>query len=129
MTQVFDLSDPVHPKKIRDFGLPGQQPDATGPVPTMLHGMISAGPAADRIYFGYGTNSGGILQIVDRETLLNGPKEPTDDNLRRRASSCGLSTSRSRSTRSRSLPGKRMNHTATSAAAAAASEPTPRTRT
>jgi len=82
MTQVFDLSDPAHPNKIRDFGLPGQQPDATGPVPTMLHGMISAGPEANRIYFGYGTNSGGILQIVDREKLLNGPKEPTDDNLR-----------------------------------------------
>jgi hypothetical protein len=82
MTQVFDLSDPAHPNKIRDFGLPGQQPNATGPVPTMLHGMISAGPEANRIYFGYGTNSGGILQIVDREKLLNGPKEPTDDNLR-----------------------------------------------
>ena len=30
----------------------------------------------------YGTNKGGVLQIVDREKLLNGPKEPTPDNLR-----------------------------------------------
>ena len=82
MTQVFDLSDPAHPKKIRDFGLPGQQPDASGPVSTMLHGMISLGPDANRIYFGYGTNANGLLQIVDRDKLLNGPKEPTDDNLR-----------------------------------------------
>src|SRR5438067_3443559 len=73
MTQVYDLSDPVHPVKIRDFGLPGQQPGASGATPTMLHGMISL-PQANRVYFGYGTNEGGILQIVDREKLINGPK-------------------------------------------------------
>ena len=33
--------------------------------------------AGNRVYFGYGTNKGGFLQIVDREKLLNGPKEPT----------------------------------------------------
>ena len=81
MTQIYDLSDPAHPVFIRNFGLAGQQPGATGPVPTMLHGMISTGPAGNRIYFGYGTNGGGILQIVDREKLLNGPKEPTPENL------------------------------------------------
>jgi hypothetical protein len=81
MTEVYDLSDPTHPNKIRDFGLAGQQPGAAGPVPTMLHGMISSGPKANRIYFGYGTNQGGVLQIVDREKLLKGPKEPTDENL------------------------------------------------
>ena len=69
MTQVYDLSDPAHPVKIRDFGLPGQEPGTTGPVPTELHGMISLGPQANRIYFGYGTNKGGIVQIVDREKL------------------------------------------------------------
>ncbi|MBV9859611.1 MAG: hypothetical protein JO038_05860 [Alphaproteobacteria bacterium] len=82
MTQIYDLSDPQHPVKIRDFGLPGQEPSAAGPTPTMLHGMISLGPQRNRVYFGYGTNEGGILQIVDREKLLTGPKEPTDDNLR-----------------------------------------------
>ena len=81
MTMVYDLSDPAHPVKIRDFGLAGQEPGATGEVPTELHGPISTGPAGNRIYFGYGTNKGGVLQIVDREKLLNGPKEPTPENL------------------------------------------------
>jgi hypothetical protein len=82
MTMVYDLSDPAHPAKIRDFGLPGQEPGATGEVPTELHGPISTGPAGNRIYFGYGTNKGGVLQIIDREKLLNGPKESTPENLR-----------------------------------------------
>ncbi|MEA2840259.1 MAG: hypothetical protein QOF41_1589 [Methylobacteriaceae bacterium] len=81
MTQVYDLSDPAHPAKIRDFGLPGQEPGATGAVPTELHGPISTGRAGNRVYFGYGTNKGGILQIVDRDKLINGPKEPTPANL------------------------------------------------
>ncbi len=81
MTQVYDLSDPAHPRFIRDFGLAGQQPGATGEVPTELHGPISTGPKGNRVYFGYGTNKGGVMQIVDREKLLNGPKEPTDANL------------------------------------------------
>jgi hypothetical protein len=81
MTQVYDLSDPAHPVFIRNFGLPGQQPGGTGGVPTALHGMISTGPAGNRIYFGYGTNGGGMLQIVDREKLLKGPADPTPENL------------------------------------------------
>ena len=82
MTQIYDLGDPAHPVKIRDFGLPGQEPGASGAVPTELHGPISTGPEGNRVYFGYGTNKGGVLQIVDREKLLKGPKEPTADNLR-----------------------------------------------
>jgi hypothetical protein len=82
MTEVYDLSDPAHPVKIRDFGLVGQEPGSTGAVPTELHGPISLGPAGNRVYFGYGTDKGGIMQIVDREKLLNGPKEPTPENLR-----------------------------------------------
>ena len=81
MTEVYDLSDPAKPVKIREFGLVGQQLGATGPTPVDLHGMISLGPKANRIYFGYGTNQGGVMQIVDREKLLNGPKEPTPENL------------------------------------------------
>ena len=81
MTQIYDLSDPAKPVFIRNFGLPGQQPGATGPAPTELHGPISTGPKGNRVYFGYGTNKGGIIQIVDREKLLNGPKEPTPENL------------------------------------------------
>jgi hypothetical protein len=81
MTQVYDLSDPARPAKIRDFGLAGQEPGATGAVPTELHGPISTGPAGNRVYFGYGTDKGGILQIVDRDKLLHGPKEPIPPNL------------------------------------------------
>ena len=81
MTQVYDLSDPAHPRFIRNFGLAGQQPGATGPAPIELHGMISTGEKGNRIYFGYGTNKSGVLQIVDRQKLLSGPAEPTPANL------------------------------------------------
>lgn len=81
MTQVFDLSDPRKPLHVRDYGLPGQEPGASGPVPTGLHGAISTGPAGNRVYFGHGTSSGGILQIVDRDKLLKGAKAPTRANL------------------------------------------------
>jgi hypothetical protein len=81
MTKIYDLSNPASPVFIRDFGLHGQQPGTTGPVPTELHGPISLGPKANRVYFGYGTGRAGVVQIVDREKLLNGPKEPTEANL------------------------------------------------
>lgn len=81
MTQVYDLSDPAKPKFIRDFGLAGQEPGSKGEVPTELHGMISTGPKGNRIYFGYGTNKSGVMQIVDRKKLLEGAKEPTPANL------------------------------------------------
>jgi hypothetical protein len=82
MTQVYDLSDPAHPRFIRNFGLPGQEPGATGDVPVELHGPISTGPSGNRVYFGYGTNKDGMVQIVDRQKLLTGPAEPTPANLR-----------------------------------------------
>jgi hypothetical protein len=81
MTQIYDLSDPAKPVFIRNFGLPGQQQGASGTAPADLHGPISTGPKGNRVYFGYGTNKDGVLQIVDREKLLNGPKEPTNENL------------------------------------------------
>src|ERR1044072_9155125 len=81
MTEGVGLSDPAKPRKIRAFGLVGQEPGTTGTVPTNLHGMISTGPQGNRVYFGYGTNKGGVVQIVDREKLLKGPKEPTPENL------------------------------------------------
>ena len=81
MTKIYDLSNPAKPVFIRDFGLPGQQPGAAGVAPTELHGPISLGPSGNRIYFGYGTARAGVVQIVDRDKLLNGPKEVTDANL------------------------------------------------
>jgi len=42
------------------------------------------GPQGNRVYFGYGTNKGGILQIVDRaKAAQKGPKEPTRPISRR----------------------------------------------
>jgi hypothetical protein len=80
MTQVFDLSDPTKPVHIRDYGLVGQEPGSTGPVPTDLHGPISV-PERNRVYFAHGTSANGIFQIVDREKLLTGPAQPTPENL------------------------------------------------
>jgi hypothetical protein len=80
MTQIFDMKDPSKPVFIRDFGLPGQQAGASGPMPTDLHGPISL-PKNNRVYFGYGSGTGGVIQIVDRQKLLTGPKEPTTENL------------------------------------------------
>ena len=81
MTQIYDLSDPTKPGFIRNFGLVGQEPGASGAVPISLHGAISTGPKGNRVYFGYGTNIEGVLQIVDRAKLLAGPKDPTPENL------------------------------------------------
>jgi hypothetical protein len=82
MAQIFDLSDPAKPAFIRNFGLPGQQPGARGQSPGGLHGPVSTGPKGNRVYFAYDNARDGIIEIVDREKLLNGPKEPTDENLR-----------------------------------------------
>src|SRR3954471_14161085 len=82
MTQVYDLSDPARPRFIRNFGLVGQEPGSTvEPAPVELHGMISTGPKGKRIYFGYGTNKAGVMQIVDRQKLISGPAEATPQNL------------------------------------------------
>jgi hypothetical protein len=81
MAQIYDLSDPAKPAFIRNFGLPGHQPGAAGPVPSDMHGPISTGPKGNRVYFAYGTTHSGVIQIVDRQKLLNGAKEPTEENL------------------------------------------------
>ena len=76
MTMIVDLSNPADPKFIRLWGLHNQQPGTSGPVPQDLHGPISVGPkgikgVTERVYFGHGTGSDGILQIVDRKKLLD----------------------------------------------------------
>src|SRR6202047_3117338 len=73
MLEVYDLKNPAKPVKIRDFGLPGQQPGAAGAVPSDLHGPISTGTQGNRLYLAYGPLNGGIFQIVDRDKLLHGP--------------------------------------------------------
>ncbi len=82
MMQIYDLSDPAKPVFIRDFGLPGQEPGAKGPTPGGLHGAFSTGPKGNRVYLAYDNARDGVIEIVDREKLLNGPKEPTEENLK-----------------------------------------------
>jgi len=79
--QVYDLSDPAKPIFIRNFGLPGQQPGGTGPIPSELHGVISTGPKGNRVYGAFGTTRSGVLVIFNRDKLIHGPKEPTDANM------------------------------------------------
>jgi len=78
-TRIYDLSDPQRPKFIRSFGIPGQEPGADlQPVPTDLHGPIALG---NRVYFGYGSSRDGIIQIVDRDKLINGDPQASAANL------------------------------------------------
>src|SRR5438309_360022 len=79
-TSIVDVTDPAKPVFIRDFGLAGQEPGSTGPIPVAhgVHGPIVLG---NRAYFAYGTSADGVLQIVDRQKLVTGPKEPTAANL------------------------------------------------
>jgi hypothetical protein len=80
MTKIYDLSDPAKPVFIRDFGLAGQEPGSTGPIP-IAHGAHGPIVLGNRVYFAHGTSGDGALQIVDRQKLLTGPKEPTAANL------------------------------------------------
>ena len=82
VTHIYDLSDPANPVFIRTFGLADQLKSARGYQPGQIHGPLSAWPAKDRVYFGYGTNARGAAQIVERMKLLTGPREPTAENLR-----------------------------------------------
>ena len=87
MTKIYDLSDPANPRFIRDFGLPGQEPGSnpTAKAPEGVHGPIAL---RNRVYFAYGTGANGVLQIVDRDRLLNGNPasadklSPTPENLK-----------------------------------------------
>ena len=77
MTKIYDLSDPVRPRFIRDFGLAGQEPGANPQTkaPAGVHGPISY---RNRVYFAYGTGANGVLQIVDRDRLLTGDPSSAD---------------------------------------------------
>ena len=69
--QIFDLADPAAPRRIRDFSLPGVQPDASGPIPggSGVHETVRLG---NRVYLAYGTSNNGAVQILDRDRLLHG---------------------------------------------------------
>jgi hypothetical protein len=88
---IYDLSNPAQPVFIRQFGLPGQQPDATGAAsqsclnapgpacyegvtnpPGGVHQLYSAGVRKNRIYAAYGVDADGVFQVLDRQKLLTG---------------------------------------------------------
>ena len=46
-----------------------------------MHGVISTGAKGNRIYAGYGTTRSGVIEILDRDKLIHGPKEPTAANF------------------------------------------------
>jgi hypothetical protein len=82
--QVFDLSNPDAPKHVRDFGLPGYEPTATGDYPEpQVAGLHQPFVVGDRMYLGYNSGEEGTLQIVDRAEFLRGDATPTGENLER----------------------------------------------
>jgi len=81
--QAFDVSDPAHPKHIRDFGLAGYEPSAIGAYPEpQVAGLHQPFVVGNRMYLGYNSGEEGVLQIVDRERFMSGNPEPTEANLR-----------------------------------------------
>ena len=85
---IMDWSNPqAAPVYLRTYGLPGGQPGATGPIPTSLHGAISAHDHPDaanalargatssdiignRVYAAWGVGDDGVITILDRAKLL-----------------------------------------------------------
>ena len=83
--KIYDLSNPANPVYMKDYGLPGQNPNSSvSPAPPGVHGPISV-PERNRVYIPYGVGSDGVVQIVDRDKLLNdkyaNPMSPTDAEL------------------------------------------------
>jgi hypothetical protein len=82
--QLYDLSDPEHPKHVRDFALDGWQPGSTGSEVSGLHQPFAYG---NRVYMGYNPSGNGVIQILDRDKLIHGdpsvadPFAPTSHNL------------------------------------------------
>ncbi|NNC63163.1 MAG: hypothetical protein HKN84_00125 [Gammaproteobacteria bacterium] len=88
--QVFDLSTPEEPQHVRDFNLVGTEPTSTMDnvdAPGGYSGLHQITAQGDRVYLAYGMDSSGVIQILDRDRLLNGdpnaadPMAPTPENL------------------------------------------------
>lgn len=82
--QLYDLGNPEQPRHIRDFGLDGWQPGSSGSETSGLHQPFAYG---NRVYMGYNPSSDGVIQILDRDKLINGdpsvaePFVPSSQNL------------------------------------------------
>ena len=62
IVEVFDTNVPANPVKIRDFGLVGQQPGATGAVPVFIHGLPRTGTSA-------------LVQMLSLDDVLRGLRQ------------------------------------------------------
>lgn len=71
--QVFDLSNPASPVLIRNFALPGMEPGGKGDYysPNGIH-EATVSSDGSKVYLAYGTGAKGVIQILDREKLVNG---------------------------------------------------------
>jgi hypothetical protein len=77
--QVFDAGNPAEPRHIRDFGLEGYEPGADGEYPApQVAGLHQPFVVGNRVYLGYNSGEEGVLQILDREKLLNGDPAAAD---------------------------------------------------
>ncbi len=77
--QVYDVSDPPHPKHIRDFALEGYQPDSPGPYPEPeVAGLHQPFVVGNRMYLGYNSGDDGVLQILDTDKFLQGDPQAKD---------------------------------------------------
>jgi hypothetical protein len=71
--QVFDVGNPAEPRHVRDFGLVGYEPGANGEYPAPgVAGLHQPFVVGNRVYLGYNSGEDGVLQVLDREKLLNG---------------------------------------------------------
>jgi hypothetical protein len=89
LLQVFNVGNPAAPRHIRDFGLVGYEPSASGSFPDPREaGLHQPFVFGNRIYMGYNSSGDGVLQILDRDKLLRGdpaasqPFAATPTNLR-----------------------------------------------
>lgn len=73
--KIYNLADPEHPVFIRNYGRPGLEPGSNLPTPSGVH-HTGLDPDRKRVYVNYSCCSTGAVQILDRDTLLNG--NPTD---------------------------------------------------
>jgi hypothetical protein len=77
--QAYDVSDPPHPKHIRDFALEGYEPDAPGPYPEPeVAGLHQPFVVGNRMYLGYNSGDDGVLQILDTDKFLRGDPQARD---------------------------------------------------
>jgi len=83
MTKILRPERPDQPVFHPRLGLPDTSLDPRGKPPADKDCTVPCPPGqgGNRVYFAYGYVQDGVVQIVDREKLHEGPAEPTEANL------------------------------------------------